>query len=242
MSLETPYALGNYGDARVLQIMFKYLERKNNLARSWTRIFHHMPEVIGHSDRLSCLEFGTAHGGMLELFRALGHDATGTDFPWRDVKPAVPTRPWHQGLIDRVLENSHDNPVADPIEGWVYQPIIESLGLDVRMLDGRSYPYPFEDKSFDVVCCYQAVDAFGPPDAWPQIVAEFCRIARKAVIVGYNHIGANQMDDPELVAAARKAWLELSSFSAHGLRTVYTELDTTRRGLHPVVMKFLPVA
>lgn len=242
LDFSVPYSLGDYPETRVRRIMFKYLERRTNLARAWTRICHHFPETI-HSTPLTCLEFGTAHGAMLEIWRALGHGVVGTDFPWRAGKEAVltPSRPWHRQVLAECMAKGHGQPQADPVEGWAYQPIIESLGLDVRMIDGRGWPYPFEDKSFDVVCAYQAVDAFAPPEKWPEVVAEFCRIARRAVVVGYNPLPIRQAETDDRQTAAKDAWLKLQAFDAHGMRTVFTEFGTTRRGLHPVAMKFLPV-
>ena len=241
LDFSVPYALGGYPDERVRQIMFKYMERRTNLSRAWTRICHHFPETVG-APRLTCLEFGTAHGAMLELWRALGHEVVGTDFPWRAGKEAVltPTRPWHREALAACRARGHEHPVAEPVEGWAYQPIIESLGLDVRLLDGRVRPYPFEDKSFDVVCAYQAIDAFAPPENWPEVVAEFCRIARRTVVVGYNPLPIRQAGEDDRQAAAKEAWLRLQNFSAHGMRTAFTEFGTTRRGLHPVAMKFIP--
>lgn len=243
LDFSTPYALGGYETDRVGQIMFKYLERDKNLARAWTRICHHFPETLDAGRSLSCLEFGAAHGAMLEIWRALGHRTVGTDWPWREGREAVltPSRPWQHQARAAVTEVSHDNPRAAPVPGWAYQPIVESLGLDVRLIDGRDWPYPFEDKSFDIVCAYQAIDAFAGPEKWTEIVAEFCRIARKAVVVGYNPLPLRHAEDPDKTAAARTAWLALSAFEAYGMRTVFTEFGTTRRGLHPVAMKFLPV-
>lgn len=242
LDFSVPYALGDYPERRVRQIMFKYMERRTNLARGWTRICHHFPETISAA-QLSCLEFGTAHGATLELWRALGHRVTGTDFPWRKGKEAVlaPSRPWHRQALADCMEKGHGGTQARPVEGWAYQPIIESLGLDVRLLDGRQRPYPFEDKSVDVVCCYQAIDAFAPPEKWAEVAAEFCRIARRSVVVGYNPLPIRQAGEDDRQAAARTAWLELQNFGAYGMRTVFTEFGTTRRGLHPVAMKFLPV-
>lgn len=238
-----PYRLADYSDDRIQQIMFKYLQREMNLLRAWVRISHHMPETVSGGEKLSCLEFGTAHGAMLEIWRHFGHRVVGTDWPWRagNEVPAVPSRPWHHAVVEGVRAVGHDHSRADPVEGWAYQPIIESLGLDVRHIDGRSWPYPFEDKSFDVVCAYQAIDAFGSPEEWSEIVAEFCRIARKIVVVGYNPLPKTEARKPERQEAAREAWLRLQNFSAHGMRTVFTEFGTTRRGLHPVAMKFIPI-
>lgn len=241
LDFSVPYALGDYPETRVRRIMFKYLERKTNLARAWTRICHHFPETIT-SPPLSCLEFGTAHGAMPEIWRALGHRVVGTDYPWRAGNEPVltPSRPWHRQVLAECMATGQGHPQADPVDGWAYQPIIESLGLDVRMIDGRAWPYPFDDKSFDIVCAYQAIDAFAPPEAWPEVVAEFCRIARRAVVVGYNPLPIRQAGADDRQSAAREAWLKLQAFEAHGMRTVFTEFGTTRRGLHPVAMKFVP--
>lgn len=242
MDFSVPYALGDYPETRVRRIMFKYMERRTNLSRAWTRICHHFPETID-ADPLACLEFGTAHGAMLEVWRALGHRVAGTDFPWRAGKEAVlsPSRPWHRQALADCMARGRGGTQADPVEGWAYQPIIESLGLDVRLIDGRNWPYPFEDKSFDIVCAYQAIDAFAPPEMWPEVVGEFCRIARRAVVVGYNPLPIRQAGEDDRQNAAKEAWLKLQAFKSHGMRTVFTEFGTTRRGLHPVAMKFLPI-
>ena len=226
------------------RIMFKYLERNTNLALAWARVCHHMPEIVASGTPLSCLEFGTAHGALLEVWRALGHDVVGTDFPWRAGNEPVltPSRPWHRAALKACRDRGHGGLMARPVEGWAYQPIIESLGLDVRMIDGRNRPDPFDDKSFDVVCAYQAIDAFAPPEEWADVVSEFCRIARRTVVVGFNPLPIREAEAPDRKAAARDAWLRLERFSAHGLTTVFTEFGTTRRGLHPVAMKFMPVA
>lgn len=241
---ETHYPLADYPEDRVRQIMFKYLQREANLTRAWARICHHLPETISPATPLSCLELGTAHGGMLEIWRHYGHEAVGTDWPWRAAREQwraarEQLRPWQRGVLDDVRQKGHDNPRTETIDGWAYQPIIEAMGLEVRLVDGRTWPYPFEDKSFDVVCAYQAIDAFGPPEAWTAIVAELCRIARRSVLVGYNPLPKDEAARPERQAAARGAWLKLQSFEAHGLCSTFTEFGRTRRGLHPVATKFI---
>lgn len=241
---EAPYALGGYEDEHVRKIMFKYLIRKRNLTRAWTRICHHLPEVMSSDTSLDCLEFGTAHGATLEIWRALGHRAVGTDWPWRagNEVTLTPFKPWHTTALEEVAGSTHDNPRSERIEGWAYQPIVESLGLDVRLIDGRDRPYPFADKSFDVVCAYQCIDAFAEPEEWPAVVAELCRIARQTVVVGYNPLGVEHKNDADRQAEAREAWRELQCFSAHGLSTVFTEFGQTRRGRHPVTTKLTAAA
>jgi hypothetical protein len=237
----TDYALGNYSDARIIQVMWKYLGRATNIRRAWARIWHHMPETMTADEPLDMLELSTAHGAMMEVWRSQGHRCVGTDFNWVGVtadghsRPAE--RPWQANLLKRLRSVSHDNPVAEEVPGWVYQPIIESLGLDVRLHDGGIMPYPFEDKSFDVVCCYQAIEAYAPPEHWHDVAHEFCRIARRSVVIGFNPEPASRLTDTDYIAACNEAWLGFQKFAHGNMRTSYFEIGTTRRRSHPTVCK-----
>lgn len=236
VDLERPYALGNYAFQDVsTAIARKYLDRSANLQRAWVRICTHMPEIIGTDETLSILEFSTAHGAMLEIFQALGHNAEGTDYcvPQqyrRKFKPVSPD--------NAVFRSLHSNPVAVSQDGWLYQPIIESIGGKVHLFDAGQTPYAFADDSFDYVCCYQALDSYADPSGWEAIVEEFCRIARRAVVIGFNPPGLSA-EESRGWGETEKAWEKLRSFDACGFRNVFFEFDTTSRGLHPSACKLV---
>ncbi|MCY4337116.1 MAG: hypothetical protein OXC60_20910 [Litoreibacter sp.] len=147
-----PYRLGEYPEERITQTMWKYLVREQNCRRAWARINHHMPETLMPGAPLDILEFSTAHGAMLEIWRHYGHNCVGTDYAWtaageQKAKNKGYRKPWHKILVDDLRSQTHGRAVADEVIGWPYQTIIESLGLDVRLFDGGLRRYPFEDKS-----------------------------------------------------------------------------------------------
>lgn len=113
--------------------------------------------------------------------------------------------------------------------------------MDVDIFDGGILPYAYEDKSFDYVYCYQAIDAFGPADKWVDYIAEFCRIARKAVVVGFNPLPHESRNDEENIQIAVESWKKMQHLTAHSLKTVYFEVGTTGAGIHPVGMKMMAI-
>ena len=238
---KTHYQLGRYDEERIGQVMWKYLVRSENLKRAWMRISHHLPETLTTDEKLDIIEFSTAHGAMLEIWRDKGHNVVGTDYAWTAesdlaVHKGV-QRNWHKVLLAELQASESNHKADDVILGWPYQPIIESLGLDVRLFDGGKMPYPFEDKSFDVVCCYQAIEAYATADKWLDIVREFCRMARQTVVIGFNPLPIRRADDPWEMEEARKAWLEMQQFNEMGFRTTFFEIGETRRGVHPITCK-----
>lgn len=239
-----PYQLGRYSEDRIQDVMWKYLSHEQNIERAWVRINHHMPETLDSAQPLDILEFSTAHGAMLEIWRREGHRVVGTDFAWTSedgarVKHKGVRKPWHRQMLDDVRRTKHTGKPGKVIEGWPYQPIIESLDLDVRLFDGGVRPYPFEDDSFDVVCCFQAIEAYSEPEGWLDTIREFCRISRKSVVVGFNPLPVHNAENEGRIAAARAAWMELQRFNELGFRTTFFEIGQTRRGIHPTVCKLM---
>ncbi len=234
-----PYALGNYGFDHInRRIALKYLSRGRNLQRAWARICTHLPETTYGDETYDILEFSTAHGAMLELWRALGHRARGTDFcvPEGHIKKYNALKP-HMNVL---FEQSHESATAPDQPGWAYQPIIESLGLDVDIFDAGVTPYHYADKSVDYICCYQALEAYAAPDDWDRIIAEFCRIARKAVVIGFNPPGRGQETHPDW-PNTRAAWDKLRCHHAYGFRNVMFEMEETAQGLHPSACKLVTI-
>ncbi|MEM7471810.1 MAG: class I SAM-dependent methyltransferase [Pseudomonadota bacterium] len=239
-----PYRLGEYSENRITQTMWKYLVREQNCQRAWARINHHMPETLMPGAPLDILEFSTAHGAMLEIWQHYGHRCVGTDYAWtvqgqETVKGKGVRKPWHETLIKELRGKPHGRKTHAEVPGWPYQTITESLGLDVRLFDGGLRRYPFEDDSFDLVCCFQAIEAYTGPEGWLDTIREFCRIARKTVVVGFNPLPVETAENQDMRAAAREAWLALQSFDELGFRTTFFEIGQTRRGIHPTVCKLI---
>lgn len=233
------YALGNYPGGHISgRIAPKYLGRAKNLRRAWVRICTHLPETTVPGASYDILEFSTAHGAMLELWQALGHRVRGTDF-----EAPTGTQKTYRPVNDRMiasLQTEHPFEVAPDRPGWAYQPIIESIGVPVDIFDASVTPYAYADKSVDFICCYQALEAYAAPADWERIVAEFCRIARRGVVIGFNPPGRKQESDKSW-SNTRAAWENLRTYDAHGFRNVLFEMEETGRGLHPTACKLMAV-
>jgi hypothetical protein len=231
------YEFGGYPEHQVIRIARKYLGRTENIHRSWARIHYHFPETVNTAESLDILEFSTAHGAMLEVWRHLGHRVRGTDFGgWHEDYNAKATKP---KFLDAAFSKSHSNPVAEVNLGWIYQPIIESLGLEVDIFDAGALPYAYADKSFDVVCCYQAIEAYAGPEGWLDIAKEFCRIARKSVVIGFNPPPLKLRENEEHMKAARAATEALRSYNHDGFRSAFLEFGQTNAGYHPTAVKLI---
>ena len=236
IDIQQPYLLGNYDVADVSKaIAAKYLDRSQNLQRAWSRICTHLPESHDTSKPLKIIEFSTAHGAMLEIWNKMGHVAEGTDY----CVPIERSRSYRQISDDNeIFHKKHDNPVERKQQGWIYQPIIESIGAKVHLFDASEQPYPFEDKSYDYLCCYQAIEAYAKPAEWSEVVSEFCRIARKAVIIGFNPPPRKSVDGHSW-EETKEAWEKLRTYNANGFRNAFFEFHETNRGYHPSACKLV---
>lgn len=231
------YELGGYSERQIIRIARKYLLRNENIKRAWARIHHHFPETLTAGEPLDILEFSTAHGAMLEVWRHFGHRVRGTDFGgWAEDYNKNAKRP---NFIGKLMAKGHGNPRAPQDLGWIYQPIIESLGLQVDLFDAGCLPYAYADKSFDVICCYQAIEAYSAPEHWVTIADEFCRIARKSIVIGFNPPGVKLRDDEAHMVIARAATDALRSYNRNGFKCVFMEFGETRAGFHPTAVKLI---
>ncbi|MEM7472085.1 MAG: hypothetical protein AAF340_12100 [Pseudomonadota bacterium] len=233
------YDLGNYAPDHVSgRIAPKYLGRHMNLRRAWVRICSHLPETTMPGAQYNILEFSTAHGAMLEIWEALGHRVRGTDFevPEAHIKTYAPMKP----RMKSAFETHHPHPIDPDRPGWAYQPVIESIGVAVDLFDAGKTPYAYPDKSFDYICCYQALEAYAEPEDWGRIVSEFCRIARRAIVIGFNPPGRGQETDSNWTRT-RASWEALRVYDQNGFRNTLFELDETGVGLHPTAVKLVAV-
>ena len=67
------------------------------------------------------------------------------------------------------------------------------LSQDIPFLehDCGSFPYPIEDKSFDILTCIGAITFYASTveeveERWPKVLDEFARIARKTFAISVN--------------------------------------------------------
>lgn len=70
-----------------------------------------------------------------------------------------------------------------------------------RFVVGNVIALPFPDRSFDAVVCIRLVMHC---DAWPTLIAELCRVARKAVIIDYPTSQSVNSIAPALFGAKKK--------------------------------------
>jgi SAM-dependent methyltransferase len=217
----TPEAMAHL--ARTVQR--KYMVHFKNIRRSWALMLQYMPELMAEgAERQSVLEMSTAHGATLEILRRKGHAVTGNDFAaFFGTDSPVDSRLRRAGEIDLTgLPDKDGLNAAGAITRWPYQPIIESLGLDVRLFDAGNPPYPFEDRSFDTVLCFDAIEHYCHPRDWMTIVAEFTRLARKSVLVVINPLNPFQdlAEVPGYAEAHRAFQREMRAYNARGFRCV----------------------
>lgn len=80
----------------------------------------------------------------------------------------------------------------------------ESQQVPHTPLDSNDVPYPFADKSFDLVTCFGSMKKYNE-DKLEAIFAEFFRIARKTVLIKLNSIGWVDQHEP-LLASSPDGW------------------------------------
>lgn len=235
VNVSESYALGNYSEADITsRIPASDWNRKVNLARAWARICTHLPETSNLNQTYDILEFSTNHGAMLELWRGLGHRVRGTDVDFgqkaRRNQASLALRDGSHFLQEHRNKRDEDRP------GWRYQPVIESLGLEVDLFKPGRLSFPYENKSFDFVCCYQAIERYAQPEDWDDILAEFCRIARRGVVIGFTAPTKQQVAHKRM-KVLRHAWEELRCFNKHGFTTSFFEVGETGVGVFPTTVR-----
>ncbi|MGH1446463.1 MAG: class I SAM-dependent methyltransferase [Cognatishimia sp.] len=191
-ALEGEYNVDEFDERLTRGIQRKYKRRSSNIQRCWNRTQLFLPELMHHdSPSQRVLEMSTAHGGMLEVLRHFGHEVMGNDYA------NLLRSKGHGSALFRNLNDSSFTPKVDdfgialPEEGeeladWPYRKIIESINIPMALFDGGKTPYPFEDKSFDVLMCMQAIEHYCHPKDWMKVVDEFCRITNKTIIILLN--------------------------------------------------------
>lgn len=200
-----PYDLDEAGIEHLARsVQKKYVVRFKNIRRSWAILLQHMPELMapGTPPR-DVLEMSTAHGATLEILRHKGHRVVGNDYANFVGLADVDTRFRRIGgvSLNGVADDHGLNEPGTDHRDWPYKPIVESLGLDVRLFDAGSLPYPFDDKSFDSVLCFDAIEHYCHPSDWMRIIGEFCRLARRSVLVITNPVQPFLLSDDDYMDA-----------------------------------------
>lgn len=221
----TPYPIDPAALAGIgWTIQGKYLTRFANIRRSWAVLLEYMPELMADgAPPRDVLEMSTAHGATLEILRRQGHAVVGNDYAnflgrssgldsrFRDVN----------GLDLDGQRDDHKLNTGGETRNWPYRPIIDSLGLDVRLFDAGRTPYPFEDGSFDSVICMDAIEHYCHPRGWMAVVDEFLRLARESVLVIANPVQRHLVDDTGYMAAVGAFQREMRMLDRAGFRCVH---------------------
>ena len=188
--LLTDYPLDAEGLARSAKMQQKYAKRSRNIERCWNRVQLYMPELLTAPPQ-DVLELSTAHGAMLEILRHYGHNVMGTDYAnmaWsKDGAAMAQFRKLNDPSFEREVDD-HGNFIDPEKPDWPYRHVVESIDLPMTVFDAGVAPYPFEDKSYDMVMCFQAIEHYCHPEDWMDLVDEFCRISRKSVFIMLNRL------------------------------------------------------
>ncbi len=216
-----PYELTPEGLRQVSRaIQRKYILRFKNIRRSWANLLQYMPELMVHGGTArDVLEMSSAHGATLEILRHFGHRAIGNDFPnFLGASGEADSRYRKANEFDltQVRDDHGFNTGDGSVNNWPYQPIIESLGLDVRLFDAGHTPYPFDNKSFDTVLCFDALEHYCHPRDWLLIIAEFVRLTRRSILVITNPVQGHLLDDADYMSAFYAFQNAMRTYDAEG--------------------------
>lgn len=218
--LAVPYELTPEGLEHVSRcIQRKYVIHFKNVRRCWALLLQQMPELMaeGCAPR-EVLEMSTAHGATLEILRRKGHRVIGNDFA-NFVGGATMDSRYRNFNGSDLTTARDDNGLHDGsgmVHDWPYRPITESLGLDVRLFDGGSGPYPFEDKSLDTVICFDAIEHYCHPRDWIKVVSEFTRIARRSVLLVPNAVAPYEAKRKDYIEAVYAFQRDMRNYSDDG--------------------------
>ncbi len=184
------YPLDAVGLARSATMQKKYAKRSRNIERCWNRVQLYMPELLNAAPQ-DILELSTAHGAMLEILRHHGHNVMGTDYAnmaWsKDGSAMSQFRKLNDDSFEREVDD-RGNTIDVEKPDWPYRHVVESVDLPMTVFDAGVAPYPFADKSYDMVMSFQAIEHYCRPEDWMSLVDEFCRISRKTVFVMLNRL------------------------------------------------------
>jgi SAM-dependent methyltransferase len=108
---------------------------------------------------------------------------------------------------------------GETLRDWPYRQIIESIDVPMSLFDAGQIPYPHQDKEFDYLLCFQAIEHYCHPRDWMKVVDEFCRITKESVIILLNpKLDWLQADDESYDSDFAQAKLALRNYDRNGFR------------------------
>ncbi len=222
--LLSEYPLDAEGLERSSKMQQKYAKRGRNIERCWNRVQLYMPELLT-SEPQDVLELSTAHGAMLEILRHYGHNVMGTDYAnmaWsKDGKAMSQFRKLNDPDFERDVDD-RGNIIDAEKPDWPYRHVVESVDLPMTVFDAGVAPYPIEEKSYDMVMCFQAIEHYCHPTDWMDLIDEFCRISRKTVFVMLNRLIPEFRAKPDYNEAFNAFRLGMRSYRKNGFACTAT--------------------
>ena len=226
--LMTPYVLSPEAQKRTDGIQQKYVRREVNIRRAWNRTQRFLPELLiegGPKHRV--MELSTAHGAQLEIARHFGHEVMGCDYAnmvfvdgvgisHRTGSTTAAFRALNDDTFERTTDDYGIEIVQEGFQDWPYRPICEAIDLPMTIFDGGATPYPFDDKSYDISMCFQAIEHYCHPDQWLDIIAEMCRITTKSIVLLLNPIHREYATDEAYVDSFNRFRLAMRSYNENG--------------------------
>lgn len=206
----------------------KYVMRFKNIRRSWSLLLQYLPELMAENAApRDVLELSSAHGATLEILRHKGHRVVGNDFPnFLSRRNTLHSGERRVNTFDRGIHRDDHGFIDEEGEilGWPYQRIIESLGLDVRLFDCGQIPYPLEDRSFDTLITFDALEHYCRPEDWMSLVDEFTRIARRSILIVTNAVQEHKLQDGPYMDAFYAFQKGMRNYRKGGFECLYAGL------------------
>ncbi|CUH80097.1 class I SAM-dependent methyltransferase [Tropicibacter naphthalenivorans] len=216
-SFADPYDIAQSDMDKLEHVQKKYLLRFKNIRRSWVRLLRFAPETMNGHNRFKCLEMSTAHGATLEILHHFGHEVTGTDYTNEGLRAANGKRSIDRDLGETIIDAQTDT------RDWPYKPIIDSIGARVDLFDAGIVPYPYEDAAFDYLFCFDALEHYCHPKDWMQLIEEFTRITKRAIVLEINPIRRERLDlEGDYYLAYKTFYQDILNCNVNGFQCVST--------------------
>jgi len=145
------------------QKFHKFWNRDRMLEKCWVNLKRLIPEHLTnvHPDTKSIIDISCGNGAVLELMRSFNYDIFGIDYYFGG----------------RSFED--------------YREFLISQNIPFLEHNCGTFPYPIEDKSFDILTCIGAITFYAHnteevEERWPKVLDEFARITRQIIAVTAN--------------------------------------------------------
>lgn len=164
----------NYSEESILSVSpdlknHKFFKRRRCIKNNWNRLQNYFPETFKEK-KLKFLDLSCGNGATLECVRFLGHETFGVDYESES----------HCLSNLRIIKNTNMP------NKWLYKILLDSQNISYKGHDLNVLPYPFADKSFDIVNCWGAIEFYSRPKFWPLLILEMLRISNLYVNIAFN--------------------------------------------------------